>query len=49
VEFETSAFELGVMAAASPSVSLGLAVSSAKVILGASFGFAGTPDVFGEV
>ena len=37
------------MSAASPSVSLGLEASSAKVILGASLGLAGTPDVFGEV
>ena len=47
--FETCAFELGEMVDASPSVSLGLIVNTANVILGASLGLAGTPDVFGDV
>ena len=46
---ETGAFESTLIAAARPSPSVGNSSNSASVILGASLGLAGTPDVFGDV
>ena len=48
-EFETSAFESTLIAAASPCASVGNNSSNAKVILGASFGLAATPSVLPAV
>ena len=48
-EFETSALELDCIAADSPSALVGYTSIKAKVILGASFGLAGTPAVLPDV
>ena len=49
MEFETSAFEADCMFADKPCALVGCTSISAKVILGASLGFSGTPSVLPAV